>query len=1545
MFRKLFFTSAFTIIILSLNAQHPENVSIKGLLAKSRQKLACTNDAGTISFGLHTGQSNSVMPDTIYLCFGDQIEVLHNPGTSDLSGDPDPTTPPGIVYPFYNCPPTLGSTGPLLSDILADNCLDNTSPITLNGMDVFQTDSIWIEAGDINGDVEFVNDGTIQTAFNNGGPIMFFYAPMTIDDFENREFEPDSTGMAGNCVNINASETFAIVYLNAIQESNVNNNAGDNGCSGSFIVSGGLPEFDGSTRFQVDIALTSDPSITGRLTSVRPGNDDMVEFFVPQPGEYTITVEDGVSCGHQFTIDMAGCEAVSFDIGEANALPGDTVCIDVSVSNFIDILSFQGELGWDTDFFELVELRNINPSLLGLDTISTISFDREEGFITWSWFNPSLTGFSLPDPSNLFQICFRAIGPLGQNTDLTFNPQVFELIKGANDQLLGFILNNGGINIAPGNLFVDYTLDSIQCFGDNNGGFSLSVAGGNTPYQVNWTQLEAVVPRTGNGTIDTDGNSLSFTGLPGGNYEITISDASNPVEVRIDTIEIFSPPSLGINLVNTLPRCAGESTGSIQTELIVGGQIINDPGTEYTFQWTSTNMNVGSLDNITSGFYGVTVSDTRGCQAVASTTLADPPQLDANPIIGPASCPGVADGDISIDPDGGTSPYNFSWQTGLETFNGTFETSNPTDIGSGTYGVTITDQNGCEITRSVTVGNAKNLDVNSVINDISCNGFNDGSILITGTSNIPEPPYNFTWENEGSLPTPPDNTTTTSELNNLSPGTYTVTLTDSGPAACAFVTSFTVEEPDVLDVSTLSQTIESCIPGSDAEAIVGVTGGTFPYTYNWSNNDTDSIASNLIAGEYQVIVTDNNNCEDSVSVIITQFTPPVITSLEDFTLACPGDVDGTLMVSAQPSGSNIQGFSWSNGQSTSTITDLSEGTYIVTVTAEDGCISIDTAMVIAPSAVIIEDVIPTLPSCAGDADGSLTVQATGGTMPYRYIWANTPQNDTLTFNLYPNLSAGTYNLTVVDGNNCSSATSSPVLPDAPAIQVSYTDPVEVSCRDLNCDGEITASANYSDLTTGNFTFRWETGEVTENQASSRAVRLCAGFQQITITDVNGCFLVDSVDVPAPPSIEVEINGSPASCNGFADGVAEVNVTGGVPPYRYNWASGETTNIITGLPAGTYSVIILDNNDCISSQQVDVVEPDPLDLTLDLDLTQDIQCNGEMNGVIAVSINDSTAINPLRTSPYTWSDNIAAADTNVAVNLSAGTYGVTVTDVEGCQDSLSYTITEPTPIVADIPAPAPPRCFGDFTEIVINNISGGNGVALGDYIYFVGESGLGFSPDQPAEVRAGSYLITIEDPQGCTFTTTVNIVEPERIQVAFSPDEIEIELGDTTQRLQPIISSSLPIDSFAWSPGDFLSAIDIQRPLVTPLDDRQYTLRVVDVNGCDAEGTITVEVDRNRNVFIPNIFTPNGEGNGLNEEFRIFACNGVENINFVRLYDRWGNMMVDRSNLGPACEGGIPVWDGRFRGNRMNPGVYVYLVEVEFVDGVTLLYRGDVTLIR
>jgi len=1534
-----------------LQAQTPSGIVINGALqhASASGPRMC-NEAGTITFGQHIGQSNDVGQTVKYLCLGDMLFVNHN-NDSDLSGDPQPATQPGIGYVFYDCPPT--QTGPNLATVLTDPCINDTDPIIVGGTPFPLTGGMWVATQSPNGDITLNNNGGLQTAFNNGValPIQFWFAPITLD-----QFSASTPGFenGGPCVDVNTDEAFSIVYLNAITASNQMVNQGASGCEGSFVVRGGLPEFDNNTTdYDITISLQGNPAVTGTTSSVAT-HGSTIQFVVPQPGIYVITIEDGKSCGATFTMDMSVCQAVTFSFPLINASPGTNICVPLTIQDFVNVGSMQFTMVWDGTILDFTNINAINGNVTGLDVNDFNNlFPPLNDTLTFTWADLTFNGVDLNDGETLFEVCFDVIGSLGECSPLNFSNRPTPIEVGdpgvPQPNIYGFLGINGKVNISNDVVFLVTSADSVSCPGLSDGSFTATVAAGTPPYQLTWRRLPAG-PVNGPFAVPAAGSMFTANNLQAGLYEVTVMDANNPMNVSRDTAEILSGPVLGVQIQGESPNCFGESNGSVTAVVTLNGVATPNPGPGYTYQWNTVPDpgNVPVLTDLPFGFYAVTVTDPSGCTAMASATLSQPAPLTVtgpNTNITNATCEGAENGAVSIMATGGTSAngtYTFSWDNGLGTVIAT--NSQVGNLDPGQYCVTVSDDNGCLFNNCYTVNAQKVLDATPLITDASCNGIADGEIFVTGTATGAAAvlPYTFTWSQVGN---PPVNNNTSSQLTGLAAGDYVLTLTDSDPAGCEIIRTFTVNEPQPLVATILEQVNETCVVGSDGSITVGVTGGTFPYTYDWSHDAAlqDSIATGLTQNTYTVDITDANGCTGMLTANILAPTPPSIVSLLDDTVSCPEDTDGSLTVNAAPGGAPIAGYAWTGGGVTQTINNLAPGTYFVTVTAEDGCSIVDTAQVLAPLPLTLDSTSLRLPDCPGDGNGRITVFASGGTLPYTYTWSTTNVPGTL--NPLPGLTAGSYSVTVTDANGCDPLIVPITLPDPPSIQVSFSAITQVSCPDdQTCDGGATATAIYSDGTTGQFNFTWSSGETAMNVANATASQLCRGAQSVTVSD-GVCGVILPVTIPSPQDITIGVLSTAVSCNGLGDGSITLTPAGGTGPFDFLWSpSGQQTPTINGLIAGVYSAIVTDANGCTRTQNVEISEPDELILSIDPSLTTPtVSCADGTDGVISVVFNSGQNINPVGNAPFTWSNGIAPAISSIANNLSPGTYSVTITDIKGCRDSLTYTISEPPPLIVVIVPPVAPLCFGEATQIIIDTIYGGTGTALMDYTYQIDNNGLSFPPDQPATVFAGPHIITVEDPAGCRIEEMVNIDQPAEIQVIL-PAELVVELGDSTARLEPIVVSSLPIDSYLWTPDTYLSSDTVQSPFIVELlESTDYNLLVTDINGCTGTADIFVELDANRNVFIPNVFSPNGDG--PNDEFRIFACTGVTSINSVKVFDRWGGQVYEASGLLPVCEGGLRLWDGRKNGRLMNPGVYVYLIEIEFLDRVKLLYRGDVTLLR
>jgi len=335
-------------------------------------------------------------------------------------------------------------------------------------------------------------------------------------------------------------------------------------------------------------------------------------------------------------------------------------------------------------------------------------------------------------------------------------------------------------------------------------------------------------------------------------------------------------------------------------------------------------------------------------------------------------------------------------------------------------------------------------------------------------------------------------------------------------------------------------------------------------------------------------------------------------------------------------------------------------------------------------------------------------------------------------------------------------------------------------------------------------------------------------------------------------------------------------------------------------------------------------------------TKDVNCSGDNSGQIKVKFSGGNTDGQYS---FKWSPDVST--TNLANDLAKGLYSVTVTDHKGCEASASYEVKGQAPLLFDVEQQDTIKCFGDKTCIYLDTVYGGAGP---DYSFSV--NGGSIYPSESCIEVYGSkepYLVTVFDSEGCKEEKEILITEPDEIIVDLGND-IEIDLGES-QTVH--LNTNTSISSVKWVIDTISINYKYLNDLHSELEIEAYrnstiTATIQDFNGCQATGEVNVLVNTFRNVYIPNIFTPDGDG--LNEEFKITIGKGIRKINYFKIFNRWGELMHLETNLLPSS-GNVGAWDGTFKGRKVNPGVYVYLIEVEFLDNRKILYRGSVTVIR
>ena len=1523
-----------------ISASVSQSANAQPSLLKDAPEQACTNTAGTFvlgAAGVNT-QSNDLTLDTIFLCFGDSIFINHN-GDATFADDPVPATTPGVGYAFYDCVPSV--SGMTLQNVIADPCI-LLSPA--NNLPV-------LAVGNPEGDIWFFNSGFLQTTYNSGQPVLLHFAPITIDSFGiPPTYESIQVGAPpGPCVSVNTGVKFEVVYLNAINATGIDLNFG-NDCLGKFRIRGGYPEWESTARYTIDIALASDPSVKALIhTSANQifHSADIV-FSVSQPGQYNITVEDGKSCGFTFQMNMTGCNPVDnivLTLPELVSPPGSMICVPLTVENFNQIVSNSLSLQWDPTVLQYASVQNY-PSTIQIPPGGTLNEQLiNQGLLGIVVNDLQGDAFSVANGGTLFEVCFNVIGQLGDCTQLSITNTPTQIgIENQQGVLQAITADTGQVCVNFTPLTATVEIIDSTCLGTAT--LKVTVTGGQAPYDV---IVEFVNGPTVFGSITTSGGMYTLTGVGNGTIITHVIDDNGIGQEITDTV-VINLTTLGVALdLTNLPSCNLAMDGLITANVFVGSTPAPDPSA-FTYSWlpASISENSPTIDSLPAGQYFVTVTDVNGCFAVASGTLGQPSALDDQTVsIIDAACTGVEDGSISLTMEGGTpfpgSNYNFQWayaptDTGTPGNFSNLPMTNPgvlTQLAAGFYYVTVTDANGCTFVPSAPyeVKNMRTIEIGiTMLTQVTCFGAATGSVSIDVTATPPfaNPNFFFIW-----TPTPAGSTevstATTSTLSGLPAGIYGVLAADNSGCGDTAIIVITSPTQFVLDTAELKN--PTCTNGNDGLIRVAGTGGTglgntFTYTWDPPAAGNPQQQSSLVPGTYRVTASDANGCSDSLTFVLTLPPPPAITQVDSVPVKCGSD--GCLTVTA-PTGTS---FTWRDTSgatiaTTAQVCNLAGGTYSVEVRDANNCVTQDTFTLGAVQGLYFSDTTLTLPACYGDSNGIISVGVMGGTTPYKYLWTPTGQ----TTSTLIQAKAGLYVLSVTDANDCVLADTFKLL-EPRRIQFGLTNYLSATCAD-SCNGRVTLEVYYSfdgAILPGNFSFLWDDGST-----DSIRTTLCAGLHQVTITDGNNCFLIGEVLMQAPDTITATLTTVPVTCFGGSDGSATVVGAGGNgQPFSYAWETNPTTPTITGLAAGDYDVTVSDKNMCKAVFTATVTEPDSIILTPQID---SIACFGENQGAISVTIDGG---NP-GVFTYVWSDGTTMfGTTNPIEMLFSGTYSVTVTDAEGCTGVLTnINLLDPQPVQGSYLPLAPLVCNGDETSLIINTITGGSG---GPYQYSL-DFGVTLNPNFPINVGGGEHFITYFDNKDCSFTDTININEPAPILVTFDPATVELELGDSLE-LMPIITGISSVDSltYVWTPVEFLLHLPSRTPTAYTFESQVFTLVVTDEKGCVGTGSIVINIDPNRNVYLPNVFIP-GNPRGLNDHFNPLIGRGVEQINYMQVYDRWGELLYERRDFVPDGDNFSEGWDGKFGGQFVNPGVYVYVVEARFLDGKVLLYRGDVTVVR
>lgn len=1098
-------------------------------------------------------------------------------------------------------------------------------------------------------------------------------------------------------------------------------------------------------------------------------------------------------------------------------------------------------------------------------------------------------------------------------------------------------------------------VNSVSCFGGNDGSISTTVQNGAAPFTYLWSNAQT-------GAIT--GN------LTAGSYSVTLTDARGCALQQTAIVPQPAASLLATAVVSQSLACNGDANGAVSVQATGGTP-------PYTYSWDTTPaLTTPALSGLAAGTYIATVTDAKGCVKTAQVVLVQPDALGLTLTGANINCNGGADGTITAVVTGGTLPYTYSWNTTPAQ-----TTAAISSLGPGSYTVNVTDANGCHKTTSTTISQPSTLSVTASGVDVTCHGSNTGSATVTASGGTA--PYIYSWN---TIPVQ-----TGATASNLVSGNYTATVTDAN--GCSRTASVVIGTPPPLNIP-IAATAVSCNGTNNGSATVTASGGTAPYTYSWNTTpvQTGATASNLAAGNYTLTVTDARGCTKTASATVSAPTG-IVLALTQTNISCHGSHDGIAVVNAT-GGTAPYNYSWNTVpvNTTALATGLTAGTYTVGVTDSKGCTKAGSVTITEP-AVLAVSATATNVSCNGLTNGSAIVTATGGTTPYTFNWNTLPPlpSSIGTAAAISNLAPGVYTATIADSRNCQAAATLTIRqPPVLTVQTTTTNP---KCYGGN-NGTATVTAAGG---TAPYTYSWNT---TPTQTTATASGLAAGSYSVKVTDASNCMQTASVTLAQPDSLKITLSSSPARCHNTPDGMATATVQGGTAPYAYVWDhnASQTASSYSNLLSGIHTLQVTDAQGCIKTGTVIIAGPPPITGTLVVD---SIPCFGAAAGSMHLTgISGGIA-------PYQGQWLQGGGTGFAAQGLRAGSHTVRVTDAAGCTADFTQLLVE-----------RPNMNLNAGKDTTICGGAGAPLRATGGGLQWQWSPAANLSCTACANpvatpAQTSTYVVRATDGYGCTAQDSVTVQVQQRQAVAAGPEQ-KVCSGDSVtlsasggdryewspakslqfaQTAQPLAAptaetqyqvlvfqgscfvdtlyqwvrilprpqvdagtnvklfsgaqvtlratGSADVKSIHWTPAAGLNCTSCWSPTILTARPATYTATVTNEQGCRNSDTVRIETTCDADAFyIANTFTPNGDGK--DDRFYVQGM-GLVKINRMLVQSKWGEVVFEKSQF-PANDAAYG-WDGTFGGRPMDSGTFLYVIEALCASGEPVFLKGDINLMR
>ncbi|MCU0348282.1 MAG: gliding motility-associated C-terminal domain-containing protein, partial [Saprospiraceae bacterium] len=990
------------------------------------------------------------------------------------------------------------------------------------------------------------------------------------------------------------------------------------------------------------------------------------------------------------------------------------------------------------------------------------------------------------------------------------------------------------------------------------------------------------------------------------------------------------------------------------------------------------------------GAYVLTATATNNCTSQAlATVVLDDQAPDASAFGGTLTCTETS---ITLDGESDEPGASFAWSA-MPASSIIGNTEDLVVSSPGTYLLTVTGTNGCTSTASAIVAaNADAPSVSAVGGQIDC-----AQTEVTLDGNSTTAGANFAWSGPAGFTSSQIDTTTSI------PGTYTLTVTSSN--GCSALAQVEVTADNQAPTALADGGILSCGAAAiDLEGSSTTAGVSYAWTGPGGFTSAEQNPSVSVPGNYILTVTAANGCTGADLAIVAQDANAPVAVAIGGTIDCQ-QTSLQLQGSSQTNG--VQ-YSWTGpGGFTSTQqnpTVSQDGNYVLTVTAPNGCVGVANAQVDADDTLPDASAVGGMLSCSSTGVGLTGSSITAGAI---FAWSgpggfsSNEQNPTVA-------TAGTYTLTVTAPNGCTSTADATVTNDSNLPNVTASAP-ELDCNTTSilldggsttpnvsyawagpggfvasiADPTVTVPGNYvltvtapngcassfnlvvsqdiaqpsatasggqitcadptlvitGSSTTAGVTWAW-TGPNNFTSSQQNPSISQAGTYILTVTAANGCTSSSSATVTADAGIPaLTTTGGTLNCL-----VNEVQLTANssISSVEYEWtgpsgfSSTEQSPIVS--QSGTYTLMVTTSAGCTTSAQA-IVAADTGTPDVNIGPTQELDC------VTTSIVLDGSSSNSGQGFDFEWTTvggNFESGQNTLTPTVNTqGTYSLTITGPNGCSSTASVLvqISDEAPNGALLTV-LPPDCFGDENgSIAVSAVTGG----IPPYLYSIDNQSFTTS-SVFTNLAPGEYEITVEDATGCTWQTSVTIVETPELLVNLETD-LQTDLlllGDSMELEAQITIPASDLSAVVWSPvGIDANCLSCLHLTVAPQIATTYSITVSDQNGCTASDEVLVLVNPGKSIYVPSAFSPNDDG--INDILAVFGSRSVSRIKSFVIFSRWGETMYEYYNFVPndPAKG----WDGTHRGERLNPAVFTWFAEVEYIDGKSDVFKGDVSLFR